>query len=62
LVDLGVKHLSEIFKELGRDNIGEIWKVVSYFSRMVEEEDNAEMFREVSKEEELSVLHSFQKD
>jgi hypothetical protein len=47
---LGVKHFPYIFKEPERENIGEILKVVSYFPKMVEDEDNEELFNEVSRE------------
>jgi hypothetical protein len=59
---LGVKHFSYIFKEPERANIGEILKVISYFPRMLEDEDNEELFKEVSREELSKFLSSFQKD
>jgi hypothetical protein len=36
LVDLGVNHFQDIFKELERAKIGEVLKVVSHFPRMIE--------------------------
>jgi hypothetical protein len=57
-----VQHFEEVFKELDRENIEEILKVASYFPRLVGEEENERMYREVSREELLYVLNSFKKD
>eukprot|EP01018_Ginkgo_biloba_P018081 Gb_04379 [translate_table: standard] len=62
LAALGVQHFSGIFKEPDRANLGEIIKVVTYFLRMVGDEDNAMLYREITKEELLVVLNALQKE
>lgn len=51
-----------IIKETKRANIEEILKVVSYFPKMVNDEENERLFRIITKEELLFVLNSFKKD
>lgn len=51
-----------MFKEPDRENIEEILKVASYFPRLVGEKENERMYREVSREELLYVLNSFNKN
>eukprot|EP01018_Ginkgo_biloba_P020451 Gb_39782 [translate_table: standard] len=62
LAELGVLHFKRIFEESVGANIVEIPKVLSYFPRMENEEDNARVFREVSKEELFHILSTFRKD
>eukprot|EP01018_Ginkgo_biloba_P032610 Gb_14068 [translate_table: standard] len=62
LAAFAVQHFNELFKEPDRINIGEIIKVVTYFPRMVGNEDNAILFREITKEELLVVLNALQKE
>jgi hypothetical protein len=40
-----VQYFNDIFKEHERENIGEIIRVVAYFPRMVDEEDNENMYK-----------------
>lgn len=58
LTKLGIKHFSNIFKDLVKSNLGETLKVIPSFPRMVEEEENEEFFKVVTKEELLMVLYS----
>jgi len=41
---LRVDHFKPLFKEPKQVKIGEIIKVISYFSRLIEEEDNCSMY------------------
>jgi hypothetical protein len=59
---MGVQHFTSIFKEPKSSNINEIVKVASYFPRLISDEDNQTLFKEVSKDKFLIVLSSFQKD
>jgi len=61
LADLGVQYFSDAFKEPKRANIREIIRVVDYFPRMVDEEDNENMYKTILMEELLVVLNTFQK-
>jgi hypothetical protein len=50
LAELGVQYFNDIFREPERENIGEIIRVVAYFPRMVDEEDNENLYKAVSRE------------
>jgi hypothetical protein len=48
LAALGVEHYRELFKEPEKKRIKEILRQVSLFFRLIEEEENCELFKEVT--------------
>jgi hypothetical protein len=62
LVDLSVSHFGKIFKEVDPCPLGEIMNLISKYPRLVEEHENEDLYREVTKDEILIVMSSFQKD
>jgi hypothetical protein len=49
-------------QKLNQEKVGEMLKLISMFPRLVDQVDNMDFFREVSKEELCGVLDSFKKD
>ena len=62
LAEIGVAHFEQLYRDIEKVNIVKILKVVSYFTRLVQEEDNVRLYGQVTKEELLAVLNSFYKD
>lgn len=46
-----MQYFNDIFKEPERANIGEIIRVVAYFLSMVDEENNGNLYKAISREE-----------
>jgi len=62
LETMGVQYFKEIFKKLDRENLGKIIKVVSYFPKSVNEEEDNIFYILVTKEELMFILSTFHKD
>jgi hypothetical protein len=62
LAALGVDHFKGLFKEPDKINMDVILKQISLFPQLIEEEENGNMYKEISKEELRGVLASFKKD
>jgi hypothetical protein len=60
LASLGVDHFKDLFMELQQEKVGEMLKLISLFPKLVDREENRELFREVSKEELRAVISKFQ--
>jgi hypothetical protein len=57
-----VDHFNNLFKEPPQVKMEEVLKLISFFPRMIEEEDNRDLFHEISKEELLAIIYSFKRD
>jgi hypothetical protein len=62
LASPGVGHFKEIFREPDEVKIGEILKLISFFPRLIEEEDNLALYSVVTKDELIVVISSFKRD
>lgn len=62
IVEEGVHHFRTLFKEDSRATIDVILRVASHFPLFIDQKDNRNLMVEISKEELLGILHSFQKD
>ena len=60
-VEVGVDFFQNIFKELEGCPIQEILEVLGFFPRMITEEMNEELTKEIYEEEISHILHTFQK-
>lgn len=58
----GIRHFERLYQEPERANLAKILKVISFFPRMVNEEDNEVLFSPITKEELNNVLYSFKKE
>jgi len=48
---LGFNNFQSLFKEVEKVKMGKILKLISYFPRLIKEEDNRDFFYEVTKDE-----------
>jgi hypothetical protein len=58
----GVHHFRTFFKEITRTIIDVILKIVSIFLRFINHEENRNLMVEISKDELLNIVLSFQRD
>lgn len=56
---LGVNNLSSPFKEPIHLNMGNIMKVLAYFPKIANDDDNAQIFKVISSKELVALLSSF---
>jgi hypothetical protein len=61
-VALGVNHFKGLFKELDQIKMDAMLKQIIFFLRLIDEEENDDQYREISKEELQGGLVSFRKD
>jgi hypothetical protein len=58
LANLGVKYFEGLFREPDRVNMAKKLKIISFFSRMIDNVHSEDLFKLVVKEELLAVLQS----
>jgi hypothetical protein len=61
LSSLGISHFKDLFKAQSGSSIGEIVKAARFFPRFVEEEERESLMAQVTEQELLVVMKSFQK-
>ena len=59
---LGVDHFLNLFNESKHVNMGKILKLISFFPRLIDEEENHDLYKEVTKSELLAIMSSFKMD
>jgi hypothetical protein len=62
LASLGVKHFQILFQAQAHHNMDVVLRLLLYFPKLVDEEDNREIYSEISKKELQAVISSFNKD